>query len=64
MFYLLAIETFVYLYIVGFIVSTGVAVALLIGAARQIAKSEKSRSKTIQTNGKGKEILRSWSDSE
>ena len=61
---MLAIETFVYLYIVGFIVSTGVAVALLIGAARQIAKSEKSRSKTIQTNGKGKEILRSWSDSE
>lgn len=61
---MLAIETFVYLYIVGFIVSTGVAVALLIGAARQIAKSEKSRSKTIQTDGKGKEILRSWSDSE
>lgn len=61
---MLAIETFVYLYIVGFIVSTGVAVALLIGAARLIAKSEKSRSKTIQTNGKGKEVLRSWSDSE
>lgn len=60
---MMAVETFVYLYVMGFAFSTALAIFLLVAAARMISKSGRYEMRVCKEGGaRLKEFLRSWSD--
>ena len=60
----MAVETFVYLYILGFALSTALAIFLLVAAARMISKSGHDETRAGRAQARRKELLRNWSDPE
>ncbi len=62
---MMAVETFVYLYILGFALSTVLSIFLLVAAARMISKSGRDETRVgKEDDARRKELLRSWSDPE
>jgi predicted thioredoxin/glutaredoxin len=62
---MMAVETFVYLYIAAFAFSTFIAAALLIAAARHISSQERrTPSPARGTRRRERELLKSWSEKE
>jgi len=62
---MMAVETFVYLYILGFALSAALAIFLLVAAGRTISKPRRHESRTGRADdARRKELLRSWSDPE
>lgn len=61
----MAVETFVYLYVLGFALSTALAIFLLVAAARMVSKSGHDNPEGGEDDdARRKELLRSWSDPE
>ncbi len=62
---MMAVETFVYLYILGFALSAVLTIFLLVAAARMISKPGRDETRVSkEDDARRKKLLRSWSDPE